>query len=62
MSFDRPTDVQVYVEVDIDPGVNFPVDGVDQIKANVAAFINSGGIGETLVYSRVYQPVNAVQG
>ena len=62
IKFDRPSAVDVYVDVSITVDTDFPADGVDQIKQAVASHINSLLIGDDVVYSRLYTPINSVTG
>ena len=41
---------------------NFPVDGIDQIKKNLINHIQALRIGEDVVFSRLYTPINSVAG
>lgn len=64
IEFERPTSIDVYITINlkIDTQV-FPSDGVAQIKsALISYFIENFGIGEDVVYSRLYTPINSVQG
>lgn len=62
VSFDRPTDVDIYIEVQVTALDNYPADGDQQIKDALVAHINSFGIGEDVIYSRLYTPINSVVG
>lgn len=42
---------------------NYPQNGDDLIKSNLAAyFISDFGIGDDVIYSRLYTPINSVPG
>lgn len=62
--FDRPTSIDVYISMTIqaDPS-NFPADGADQIKSRLLEhFQNNLSIGDDVIYSRLYTPINLVPG
>lgn len=70
--FQRPRILKIYVEVDIKVLPDFPGDGTDTIKQNIVDFAAGAlieqtgfvgfGIGIDIIYSRLYQPINLVQG
>lgn len=62
VSFDRPTDVDIYIEVQVTALDDYPANGDQQIKDALVAHINSFGIGEDVIYSRLYTPINTVVG
>jgi len=62
ISFSRPTDVDIYVEVNIVIDSNFPPDGATQIRDALVAFGGELTIGEDVLYSRLFTPVNSVPG
>lgn len=62
VKFSRPEDVPIYVEMTLTTDVNFPVDGIDQIKQNLIDYISALRIGENVVFSRLYTPINRVVG
>lgn len=62
VSFDRPTSLDIYVSIEITVQPDFAPDGVDQIKQAVADQINALLIGEDVIYSRLYTPINSVAG
>ena len=62
INFDRPTYVNVNIEIEYVRLENFPNNGEDLIKD---ALVNRGNqylINEDLIYSRLYTPINTVQG
>lgn len=60
---DRPVDVNIYVVVNMHQRTGWPVDGVDQIKAAIVAWaLANQGIGDELIYSHLYSPINSVPG
>lgn len=62
--FERPTSIPVYITLNITTDANtFPADGADQIKsALIQYFVDQFSIGEDVIYSRLYTPINSVQG
>jgi uncharacterized phage protein gp47/JayE len=63
ISFSRPNPVVVYISMDITTDVNFPANGNDAIKSSIAQFfIDNFGTGDDVIYSRLYTPINSVQG
>lgn len=62
INFDRPTYIGVNIEIEYVRLENFPNNGEDLIKD---ALVNRGNqylINEDLIYSRLYTPINTVQG
>lgn len=62
INFDRPTYIDVNIEIEYVRLENFPNNGEDLIKD---ALVNRGNqylINEDLIYSRLYTPINSVQG
>lgn len=67
IGFERPNPVTVYIELEIDTTAEtnfvFPGDGVDQIKAAIIAYAaDNFGVGDDVIYSRLYTPINTVEG
>jgi len=60
MRFDRPTDLPAYIVVNVTKLPGYPVDGATQIKNNLAAYGLTLDIGQALLNSRLYDPVNKV--
>ncbi len=54
--FYRPTDVTITATVTISAGVGYSSDYEDLIKASIAAYINSVGIGNDVLISKFYVP------
>lgn len=62
INFDRPDYIDVNIEIEYVRLENFPINGEDLIKD---ALVNRGNqflINEDLIYSRLYTPINSVQG
>ncbi|HCJ2692828.1 TPA: baseplate J/gp47 family protein [Klebsiella pneumoniae] len=56
--FSRPIDVPVYVSITLKALTGYSSEVGDEIKAAVAAYINSLAIGDSVLLSRVYSPAN----
>jgi len=73
IDFSRPTEVDIYIMVTLSKGSNYPSNGDDLIKEYIVDFfdgtfeindslIEPFGLGDNVVPSRLYSPVNAVPG
>lgn len=67
--FTRPTPVTIYVIVNLTTFAEYPADGDDRIKQALVDYAAGDlidgqdfGVGEDVIYSRLYTPVNSVQG
>lgn len=58
VGFSRPVDVPVFVKITISPLTGYTSQVGDEIKAAVAAYINSLAIGASVLLSRIYSPAN----
>ncbi|HDX8940255.1 TPA: baseplate J/gp47 family protein [Klebsiella michiganensis] len=56
--FSRPVDVPIYVAITLKALTGYSSQVGDEIKAAVAAYINSLAIGDSVLLSRVYSPAN----
>ncbi|PXG87911.1 hypothetical protein DMP69_10030 [Klebsiella pneumoniae] len=56
--FSRPVDVPIYVSITLQALTGYSSEVGDEIKAAVAAYINSLAIGDSVLLSRVYSPAN----
>ncbi len=56
--FSRPVDVPIYVSITLKALTGYSSQVGDEIKAAVAAYINSLSIGDSVLLSRVYSPAN----
>ncbi|HHG1307727.1 baseplate J/gp47 family protein [Klebsiella pneumoniae] len=56
--FSRPVDVPIYVSITIQALTGYSSEVGDEMKAAVAAYINSLAIGDSVLLSRVYSPAN----
>lgn len=63
IGFERPNPVDIYIRMDLTTDPNYPQNGDDLIKSNLASYFSSNfGIGDDVVYSRLYTPINSVPG
>lgn len=60
--FSRPVEVPVYIQMKLSKTSSFPVDGEEQIKRALIAYVNQQKIQSSVVYSRLYTPINTVPG
>lgn len=61
--FNRPTPIPIKIKLSLDTieGV-FPVDGILRIKNNIVQMFNSMNVGEDVVWSKLFSPINLVEG
>lgn len=63
IGFERPNPVDIYIRMDLTTNSNYPQNGDDLIRSNLASYFTSDfGIGDDVVYSRLYTPINSVPG
>ncbi len=64
IEFERPVNVDIYIDITLSTNPQeFPASGVADIKsALITYFRNNFGIGEEVIYSRLYTPINSVKG
>lgn len=63
VKFSRPTDKNIYIIVNLTTRTGWPTDGADRIKAALLAWaLAEQEIGEELIYSRLFSPINTVPG
>ncbi len=60
--FDRPSDVDIYVTVNVSTDSDYPVDGDDDISDALVAYFATLTLGVDVKHSRLYTPVNSVAG
>jgi uncharacterized phage protein gp47/JayE len=61
--FDRPTDVTIWCTVNLTTDLDYPADGDDQISdAIIAYFTANFSLGDDIIHSRLYTPINSVDG
>lgn len=63
VKFSRPTPVNVYISLTIATDTSFPGDGADQIKQALISYAESNfGVGDDVIFSRLYTPINSIAG
>lgn len=63
ISYKTPTNIPVYVKINISNTGLMPGDVVAQLKESITTYGNSNfSIGDDVIYSRMYTPVNAIAG
>ncbi len=69
ISFSRPTEINIFVEVDLTTDSDYPSNGDDLIKQAIVDYANGilvpgrgFPLGEDVVFSRLYTPINSVKG
>lgn len=63
IGFERPNPVDIYIRMDLTTDANYPQNGDDLIKSNLATYFGTNfGIGDDVTYSRLYTPINSVPG
>lgn len=63
IGFQRPIPVTIYININLTTDSNYPENGDDSIKtALVSYFNNNFGIGDAVIYSRLYTPINSIPG
>lgn len=69
MRFSRPTEIPIYVIVNLTTFPNYPADGSDQIASAIVAYsqgflVEGRGffIGGNVIHSELYTPINTIEG
>jgi len=63
IKFSRPTEVNIYVEIDLTTDSNFPINGLTQVRDAVVAHGDALGIGQdVIVYPKLLCALNDIQG
>lgn len=63
IKFKRPTPVPIYITVNLTTNTNFPGDGAIKMKEEIISYFEeSYSVGDDIVYSRMYTPVNNIPG
>lgn len=63
MRFDVPTEIEVYVIVNGNQLPGYPTDGDDEVAAAIVAWVLANlGIGDEVVQSALYTPINTIPG
>lgn len=63
VGFQRPTETPIYMKLDISNTGTLPGDAVAQLRQNLVDYgVNNYFIGDDVIYSRFYTPINSVPG
>lgn len=62
IKFTKIKPINVYVKYSVQTDSTFPLNGEEQIKANIREYIDGLSIGETLVYTRLFTCIYTVTG
>lgn len=62
IGFNRPDPVPIYITINLTTDSNFPATGPDNIKSALVAYFANLGIGDDVIYSRLYTPINLTPG
>jgi len=63
LKFSRPSDVNVYAVVNLHTRSGWPTDGVQRIKDALTAWaVSNQSIGEEVIHSRLFDPINSIPG
>lgn len=62
INFSRPTLYNIFINLSLTTDQNFPEDGYDQIRVAIINYLDSLSIGQDVVYSRLYTPINSIPG
>lgn len=63
IKFERPSSVDIYIDMELTTDREFPTTGVDDIKASIVEYFRTSfGIGDDVIYSRLYTPINMIKG
>lgn len=63
LKFSRPSDVNVYVVVNLHTRSGWPTDGAQRIKDALTAWAGANqSIGEEVIQSRLFDPINSIPG
>jgi uncharacterized phage protein gp47/JayE len=62
IKFSRPTPVNIYIQLELTTDQNFPENGEDLIREAIINYVDGLSIGQDVLYSRLYTPVNSIPG
>lgn len=63
VSFSRPNPITIYISIDLTTDANFPANGIDLMKQALIDYFQANfGIGDDVIYSRLYTPINSIPG
>ena len=63
ISFERPNPEVIYIDMTLTTDSSFPANGADLIKQAIITYATANfGIGDDVIYSRLFTPINSVVG
>mgnify|MGYP001596616831 FL=1 len=63
IGFERPDPVPIYISMHLTTDSNYPATAESDIKSNLITFFDTNlGIGDDVIYSRLYTPINLTPG
>lgn len=63
ISFSRPVEIDIYVEMDLTTDSEYPENGDDLIKQAIVDYANAEfSLGDDVIYTRLYTPINSIPG
>lgn len=63
VSFERPNPVVIYIDMALTTDSDFPSDGADLIRSAIVEYFEENlGVGDDVIYSRLFTPINSVAG
>lgn len=60
--FSRPKIVPLEISMSLITYPNFPINGNEKIRQAIVEWFNNLNVGEDIHYSRLYEPINSIQG
>lgn len=63
INYQTPTPTVIYISMNLTTDGNFPANGQAQIKSALTSYFSQNfGIGDDVIYSRLYTPINSIPG
>jgi len=63
IKFSRPTEIEIWLEVDLTTDSTFPTGGADSVSGDILTYVQENfGIGDDVITTRLYCPINDVAG
>lgn len=62
ISFERPNPVSIFITLNITADNRFPAEGASRIRDELVSYFSNHGIGNDVIYSRLFTPINKIPG
>ena len=62
IGFDRPDQINVYYNVQLETDDDFPTDGLDQVQDKILEYTNALRMGDDVIYTRIIAKIQEVSG